>query len=98
LRRSPGWNSFSASAARYHNQLTIFCGSRILAARQLRLAVSCTGSTQLQKGRARPVVPELAIQVKNVSQPTTGAIQRSVDIDLGWKDFAATSDGEVITA
>jgi hypothetical protein len=59
---------------------------------------SCTGSQQLQQGRARPVVPEPAIQVKNVSQPTTGAIQRSVDIDLGLKDFAAPSDGEVITA
>jgi putative transposase len=98
LRRSLGWNSFSASAARYHNQLMISCRYHILALRQLRLPGHAPEASNFSKGARGRWCLNLRFRSRTCPNPPQGAIQRSVDIDLGLKDFAAPSDGEVITA
>ncbi|MCP3721998.1 transposase [Paraburkholderia sp. CNPSo 3272] len=96
-RRSLGWIPFKASAIRYRNGQVFFSGKPLSLWDSYGLADYELGTGNLSEDARGRWYLNVTIKVKKRPKPPTGLVGRSVGIDLGLKDFAATSDAEVFS-
>lgn len=95
-RRSLGWIPFKASAIRYRNGPVIFAGVALSLWDSYGLSKYELGAENISEDACGGWYLNTTIQVEKAPKSGTGPVRQSVGIDLGLKDFAATSDGRVI--
>ncbi|MBB5460245.1 transposase [Paraburkholderia sp. Cpub6] len=96
-RRSLGWIPFKASAIRYRNGQLFFAGTALSLWDSYGLSRYKLGAGNLSEDARGRWYLNVTIKIEKTPKPATGEVERSVGLDLGLKDFAATSDGRVIT-
>ncbi|QBR03675.1 RNA-guided endonuclease InsQ/TnpB family protein [Paraburkholderia pallida] len=96
-RRSLGWIPFKASAIRYRNGQVFFAGTRLSLWDSYGLSRYKLGAGSFSEDARGRWYLNVTIKVEKTPTPATGEVERSAGIDLGLKDFAATSDAQVIT-
>jgi IS605 OrfB family transposase len=96
-RRSLGWIPFKASAIRYRNGQLLFAGTPLSLWDSYGLAQYEMGAGNISEDARDRWYLNVTIKVEKTPKPATGEVEQSVGIDLGLKDFAATSDARVMT-
>jgi IS605 OrfB family transposase len=94
-RRSLGWIPFKASAIRYRNGQVFFGKTPLSLWDSYGLSAYTLGAGNISEDAQGRWYLNITVKVKKRPKPATGDVQKSVGIDLGLKDFAATSDGVV---
>ena len=96
-RRSLGWIPFKPSAIRYRNGQVFFVGTPLSLWDSYDLSMYELGAGNISEDARGRWYLNVSIRIEKTPRPATGEVERSVGIDLGLKDFAATSDARVIT-
>ncbi|OUL70255.1 RNA-guided endonuclease InsQ/TnpB family protein [Paraburkholderia hospita] len=96
-RRSLGWIPFKASALRYRNGQVFFAGKALSLWDSYGLSKYELGAGNLSEDARGRWYLNVTIRIEKKPRPPTGEVEKSVGLDLGLKDFAATSDCHVIT-
>ena len=97
-RRSLGWIPFKASAIRYRNGQVWLAGAPLALWDSYGLANYMLGAGCLSEDARGRWYLNVTVKVRREQKPTADSVERSVGIDLGLKEFAATSDGETFEA
>jgi transposase len=95
-RRFIGWIPYKASAIRQCNGQVFFSGVRLSLWDRHGLASELGAGNISEDARGRWYL-NVSIKVEEALKHATGQVEKSVGIDLGVKDFAATSDGQIIS-
>ncbi|WP_232072299.1 RNA-guided endonuclease InsQ/TnpB family protein [Paraburkholderia pallida] len=96
-RRSLGWIPFKASALRYRIGQVFFAGKALSLWDSYGLSKYELGAGNLSEDARGRWYLNVTIKVEKTPRPAAGEIGKPVGIDLGLKDFTATSGGHVIT-
>lgn len=96
-RRSLGWIPFKASAIGYRNGQVFFAGTALSLWDSYGLSMYEIGAGNISEDARGRWYLNVTVKVKQELKPSIGKVGKSVGIDLGLKDFAATSDGQFIT-
>jgi IS605 OrfB family transposase len=94
-RRSLGWIPFKASAIRYRNGQVFFAGTPLSLWDSYGLEDHELGAGCVSEDARGRWYLNVTVKVEKAAKPATGQVEKSVGIDLGLKDFAATSNGYV---
>ena len=97
-RRSLGWIPFKASAIRYRNGQVHLAGMPLSLWDSYGLSAYELGAGNISEDARGRWYLNITVKVKKQPKPTFSEVQRSVGLDLGLKDFVATSDGDVVEA
>ena len=97
-RRSLGWIPFKASALRYRNGQVFLAGTPLSlwdsdGLSQYELGAGCIS----EDARGRWYL-NVTVKVVRRPKPAVHGVERTVGLDLGLKDFTATSDGATVEA
>jgi putative transposase len=96
-RRSLGWIPFKASAIRYRNGQVFFGKTPLSLWDSYGLADYELGAGSISEDARGRWYVNFSVKVKKQTKPPTGEVEQSTGIDLGLKDFMATSDGYVVS-
>jgi IS605 OrfB family transposase len=96
-RRSLGWIPFKASAIRYRNGQVFFGKTPLSLWDSYGLADYELGAGSISEDARGRWYVNFTVKVKKQAKPPTGEVEQSTGIDLGLKDFLATSDGYVVS-
>ncbi|MFM0553585.1 transposase [Paraburkholderia sediminicola] len=96
-RRSLGWIPFKASAIRLRNGQVVFADTALSLWDSYGLSQYEIGAGNFSEDARGRWYFNTTVRIEKTSKPATGGFERSVGIDLGLKEFAATSDARVIT-
>ena len=81
---------------RYRNGQVFFAGEALSLRHSYGLSKYELGAGNISEDARGRWYLNVTIRIEKTPKPTTSEIERSVGIDLGLKDFAATSDARVI--
>ena len=97
-RRSLGWVPFKAAAVRYKNGQVWYCGQPLSLWDSFGLSHYELGPGSFSEDSRGRWYFNVTVKVPELCGPSLPKPERSVGIDLGLKDFLATSDGLKIEA
>ncbi len=97
-RRSLGWVPFKKSAIQYRNGQVFFAGVPLSLWDSYGLSSYELGPGNFSEDARGRWYLDVTVKVTKLPRPAAGAVESSVGLDLGLKEFCATSDGEVVEA
>ena len=97
-RRSLGWIPFKASAIRYRNGQVFLAGMPLSLWDSYGLSRYKLGAGCISEDARGRWYLNVTVKVEHKPKASPHNVGRSVGLDLGLKDFAATSDGDILEA